>query len=135
MPRATGRETYVRFVVARRDTQSDQRMGIFTALYDLDRAGELTSYEGAWFATVERWFDKNLKRPADLAWSSRPNAPRRAISWMKMSAPDHVSRLRELVELLRYKDIEVKELRTEKPGYIVFEDDFQVAAIPFSETI
>jgi hypothetical protein len=54
---------------------------------------------------------------------------------MKMSAKDHVARMRELVQLLRHKDISVDELRTEKPGYVVYEDEFQVTAIPFSDTL
>ena len=39
--------------------------------------------------------------------------------------------MRELTSLLRHKDVEVEELRTEKPEYVVYEDAFQVAAIPF----
>jgi hypothetical protein len=129
-------ETYVRFVVARRDERSDQQLGIFSALYEMEKAGELADHELEWFVTIERWFDQNLKRPSRLTWSSRPNAPRRAITWLKMSAKEHVAGLRELASLLRHKDVEVEELRTEKPGYVVYEDDFQVAAVPFgAETL
>ena len=127
--------SYVRFVIARRDEDTDQQMGIFMALYELEKSGELTAYEIDWFASIERWFDTNLKRPSNFAWSSRPNAPRRAITWMKTSARDHVARMRELVHLLRHKEIGVDELRTDKPGYVVYEDEFQVTAIPFSDTL
>lgn len=40
--------------------------------------------------------------------------------------------MRELTVLLEHKDIAVEEFRTDKPGYIVYEDDYQVAAIPFT---
>jgi hypothetical protein len=126
--------TYVRFVVARRDANTDHQMGIFVTLYELDEAGDLAPHEVDWFVSIERWLNKNLKRPADFAWSTRPNAPRRAISWMKMSAKDLVAHMRELAELLRHKDIAVEELRTEKPGYLVYEDEFQVTAVPFKDT-
>ena len=122
---------YVRFVVAERDESSQQLKGVFTALYDLEERGELAAHEAEWFRTAERWFNRHLRRPRRLAWSSRPNAPERAISWLKLSAAEHVSRLRELVTLLEHKDVPVQEFRTEKPGYIVYEDDHQVAAIPF----
>lgn len=122
---------YVRFVIAQRDEDSDQQRGIFSALYALERDGRLASYETDWFRAIEEWFNVHLKRPDRLAWSSRPNAPRRAITWLKMSATEHVSRMRELVALLEYKDIPVEELRTDNPGYIVYEDEHQVAAIPF----
>jgi hypothetical protein len=129
-------ETYLRFVVSQRDERSDQQAGIVSVLYEMEKAGELADHELEWFVTVERWFDENLKRPGRFAWSSRPNAPRRAITWLKMSADEHVARMRELASLLRHKDVEVEELRTEKPGYVVYEDDFQVTAIPFgAETL
>lgn len=126
-------EMYVRFVVAKRDDDSEQQMGIFTALYEMERAGDLADHELEWFVTLERWFDQHLPKPNRFNWSSRPNAPRRAITWLKMSATEHVSRMREITSLLRHKDVDVDELRTEKPGYIVYEDQFQVAAVPFGK--
>jgi hypothetical protein len=123
---------FVRFVIARRDMRSDQRVGVFSALYEMEDAGELASHELEWFAAIDRWFDHNMKRPSRFAWSNRPNAPRRAITWLKMSAKEHVNQMRQLVSLLEHKDIDVEELRTDKPGYVVYEDEFQVAAIPFS---
>lgn len=123
---------FIRFVVAVRDETSDQQSGVFQAIYRLERAGELLPHESEWFAGIERWFNANLKSPSRLTWSSRPNAPRRAISWFKLSATAHIARMRELVVLLEHKDITVEEFRTDKPGYIVYEDDHQVAAIPFT---
>jgi hypothetical protein len=123
---------FVRFVVSEKHERSDQERGIFSALYDPERRGDLASYELDWFRAGEAWFDEHLRRPARLAWSSRPNAPERAITWLKASAEEHVSRMRELVALLEHRDITVREYRSERPGYIVYEDDYQVAAIPFT---
>ncbi len=39
--------------------------------------------------------------------------------------------MRELVGLLEHKGIPVTELRTDKPGYILYEDECQVVAMPF----
>lgn len=125
---------YVRFIVHQRDESSDAPGGVFTAIYDLVDRGELLPHELAWFREMEGWFNEHLKRPARLAWSRRPNAPRRALSWFKASATAHVTRMRELVALLEHKDVAVREVRSERPGYIVFEDAFQVAAIPFADT-
>ena len=123
---------FVRFVVTERHESSDQERGVFSALDDLERRGELAAYELEWFQVTEAWFNKHLRRPDRFAWSSRPNAPERAISWLKLSATNHVRRMRELVALLEHKDIPVRELRTERPGYVVYEDDHQVVAIPFA---
>jgi hypothetical protein len=38
------------------------------------------------------------------------------------------------MDRLEDKDIGVRELRTERPGYILYEDEHQVAAMPFAET-
>ena len=124
--------TFVRFAVATRDDTSDQQQGIFTALYALEHAGALLPHEQQWFADIARWFNTNLARPRRLAWSSRPNAPKRAISWLKLSATEHVTRMRELVALLEHKDVAVEEFRTDKPGSIVYEDEHQVSAVPFT---
>jgi hypothetical protein len=123
---------YIRVAVSARDESSDQPRGIFTELYALERSGKLEAYELQWFHDITWWFNKNLKTPDRLAWSSRPNAPKRAISWLKLSAAEHVRRMRELATLLEHKDIAVDEIRTEKPGYILYEDEHQVAAMPFS---
>jgi hypothetical protein len=122
---------YIRFVVSERDEDSGRERGVFSALYALEEDGELAQYERDWFHEAEAWFNENLRHPDRLAWSSRPNAPERAISWFKASAVDHVSRMRELVALLEHKAIVVTELRTERPGYVVYEDEHQVAAMPF----
>jgi len=122
---------YIRFVVSEHDDSSDRARGIFSALYALERRGELAPYELEWFRSAEGWLNEHLRRPDRLAWSSRPNAPERAVTWIKASAVEHVSRLRELVALLEHKAIVVEELRTERPGYVVYEDEHQVAAMPF----
>ena len=121
--------TYLRFVVAARDARSGHAQGVFTALYALERRGELAPYEVEWFRAAEEWFNEHLKAPTTLERSR--GAPAGAITWLKASASEHVSRLRELVALLEHKDHAVDELQTEAPGYIVYEDEHQVAAVPF----
>jgi hypothetical protein len=123
---------YLRFVVSERHENSDREAGIFSALYALERGGELDAGEIAWFREAEAWLNANLSRPDRFAWSSRPNSPEQAISWFKATAGKHVSRVRELVSLLEHKGIAVSELRTEKPGYVLYEDQHQVVAMPFS---
>jgi hypothetical protein len=116
---------YIRFAVSR-------QRGVFTAIYELERDGALLPHEIEWFRTIETWFNDNLPRPSRLSWSSRPKAPDHAISWLKTSAVEHVTRMRQLVALLVHKDVVVDEHLTERPGYIVYEDEYQIAAIPFS---
>jgi hypothetical protein len=40
-----------------------------------------------------------------------------------------------LKHILESHGIVVDVIKTNRPGYVVYEDDFQVAAEPFSETV
>jgi hypothetical protein len=122
---------YVRFAISERDENSDQGRGVFNAIYDLEERGELEQHELAWFAEVEKWLDAHRRVPTKLTRSRRRSARNRAICWLKMAAVDHVSRMREAATMLEHHGVPVLELRTERPGYIVYEDEYQVAAIPF----
>jgi hypothetical protein len=43
--------------------------------------------------------------------------------------------MREIVGILDAHDIAVDVIHTTRPGYVVYEDKYQVAAEPFSETV
>jgi hypothetical protein len=122
---------FVRFVISNRDEDSQYEQGIFTAIYELEERGDLAPHEALWFHEIECWFSRHLRAPTRLTRSRKPNARKRAICWLKFSAVEHVSRIREAVALLEYKGEPVQELQTERPGYVVYEDEFQVAAVPF----
>ena len=115
---------YLRFAVHARDDDSKREKGLFTALYEVHDAGRLTDYETTWFKEQELWFRKHLKRPEPL---TEPTA----ILWFRSTATEHISRMRALAALLDHKDTPVTVFETVKPGYIVYEDEYQVAAIPF----
>ena len=123
--------SFLRFVVASADPRTGEPTGLFTALYALERAGRLADHELDWFREQERWFNEHLPRPERLARSDRSGAHPAAILWFKASALEYVSRMRALVALLAEKDVPVQVLSTTRPGYVVYEDDAQVAAEPF----
>jgi hypothetical protein len=123
--------TYLRFVVPARHRISQEPTGLFTAMYALQRQGELQPAELIWWRTVSRWFNKHLPAPNAAARSRRPHAPNRAIFWFKSSATEHVSRMREIATILEAHGVTVEVLQSARPGYVVYEDAFQVAADPF----
>src|SRR5256885_2310981 len=116
---------FLRFVINRRDEASRRDQGLFTALYALADSGHLSNYERVWFEEQERWFTRHLKRPHGLTQPS-------AVLWFKASATEHIARMRALSALLQHKDVAVEVLETGKPGYVVYADEHQVAAIPFT---
>ncbi|MCP4268264.1 MAG: hypothetical protein GY777_22270 [Candidatus Brocadiaceae bacterium] len=83
---------------------------------------------------MNKWFYKNLKKPDSFSKSNKPNAHHHAISWYKDAAKEHIAKMYELPGMLEAHDVHVTVIRTERPGYIVYEDNFQVAAIAVKET-
>jgi hypothetical protein len=125
---------FIRFVTHKIDEDSGRRRGIFQAISDLEHAGVLLSYEQETYDAVYEWFRKNLKKPRSFTRSSKPHAKNVALSWFKDSAKEHVAKIYEIFAILEAHDVRVEVLQTERPGYVVYEDDFQVAAEPFQDT-
>ena len=126
--------SYLRFVIPQNDEDSGRRQGLFQALYNLDKSGALFPHEKRQWDEIKQWFDMKLQKPKSFSRSSKPHSKNVAISWFKDTAVEHIRQMRSLMEILEEHGIHVETLRTERPGYIVYEDKFQVAAVPFTET-
>ena len=122
---------YVRFVVDEIDPDSGVELGIFQAAYRLSRAGQLDPCAEAWWADIDGWFGRRLETPNRFARSRRPGANECAISWFRASATRHIARAHEIAALLAEHHVASRMVRTRRPGYVVYEDRFQVAAEPF----
>jgi len=125
---------FIRFVIEHVDPQSGRRRGVFQTVYDLLDGTIINDIERQQLREHLAWFEKNLAAPRRFARSRKPRAARRAIVWFKGSAVEHISRMRQLVHVLREHGVAVSELSTERIGYVVFEDPHQVAAEPFADT-
>jgi hypothetical protein len=73
----------------------------------------------------------HLHVPDRFARSRRPGARGAAVCWFKAGAAWQIALAREVCALLAQHDVASRMLRTDRPGYIVYEDDAQVAAEPF----
>jgi hypothetical protein len=125
---------YVRFIVAHLDPDSGARQGLFQAAATLRRENALTPDERVRLDSIFEWFDVNLKKPARFNRSNRPHRKAKAISWFKSSAKEHIAQVRAIAYILEMHGLVTEMIKTRRPGYTVYEDDFQVAAEPFSET-
>jgi hypothetical protein len=126
---------FIRFVVHQSDTDSGRRQGLFQAMAALKEAGELLEHEQDRYCEIYGWFRENLKVPSSFTRSSKPHAKKVALSWFKYTATAHIAKMREMSDILRSDGVAVDVIRSVRPGYLVYEDDFQVAAEPFQETV
>ena len=125
---------FIRFVVNEICKDSQKRTGVFDVIYRLIDENKLLIEEEQRMKVILEWFSKNLQKPDSFSRSSRNNPVDKAISWFKDSANEHILKIREIISVLETHGIHVEMIKTERPGYIVYEDEFQVAAEPFHET-
>lgn len=126
---------FVRFVIHQNDPDSGRRQGLFQALTDLDHGGVLDSHQIELYDEVYDWFKTNLRKPRSFTRSSKPHAKKVALSWFRSTATAHIAKMRVLAHILDAHGVAVDVIRTARPGYIVYEDEYQIAAEPFSETV
>jgi hypothetical protein len=122
---------FVRFVVAQEHPHTNEPMGIFEAVRLLPRVGRIADWDERRLGELREWFLAHLPLPERVARSQRPNATHRALSWFKASATECIANARELAAILEANDIRTEMLTSERPGYVVYEDEFQVLAEPF----
>lgn len=125
------KQTYLRFVVNYKDPSSNKRQGLFHALSRLKDKNLLTEIQSELHEALKDWFNNNLLVPDKF---SRSRTSSRAICWFKSSAVKHVSKMRDMSQILKEHDIVVDMIKTDNPGYIVYEDEDQICAEPFKET-
>ena len=122
---------FVRFVVARQHPDTGVQTGIFEAIKQLPRVGRIADWDEVRLAEIMTWFRTRLPFPERVARSRRPNGHHAAVSWFRASATEHIAMARELAAILDAHDIRTEMLTTDRPGYVVYEDEFQVLAEPF----
>jgi hypothetical protein len=124
---------YIRFVnksVINIDSCQDQ--GVFCEAFALRDNGSLSEEEKE-LARLLDWFDANLETPTKFARVKKPlhRAKKVAICWFKETATKHIVKIKGFLDLLSHHGAVVSQIETRKPGYITYEDEFQVAAMPF----
>lgn len=125
---------YLRFVIPVMDEKSRRRQGVFQTAYDLRDSGRLPEYQQDELRELLRWFSENLKEPERFSRSRRSGAHAHAISWFKDFAGECIGRIRHICRILGENDVPTEMISTERPGYVVYEDEHQVVAEPFWET-
>jgi hypothetical protein len=127
---------FVRFVTPDLHRESQQELGVFHAAGKLRDSGSLSEAEETLLQEIRDWFNINLEKPKRFTSAKPPYYRRRqnGISWFKDSARAHIGKMQEMVALLKHHDVFVRMIRTARPGYVVYEDEFQLVAVPFADS-
>ncbi|GAB2499512.1 hypothetical protein GCM10027084_11140 [Pseudoxanthomonas sangjuensis] len=122
----------LRFVIPDRDRRTGQFTGLMSAAYDLLRAGDMPQAEEDELRRHVEWVETNVPVPARFARKRNVSHKQtHGISWVKADAVDLVSRFRAIAGIAERHGLVVELLQTDRPGYIVHEDAWQVVAEPF----
>jgi hypothetical protein len=120
-----------RFAILQKDKRSQSGQGLFHAAESLRANKQLAEDEDALVREIFDWFNRKLPHPTRFARAARPHAECKGISWFKDTAEGFISRMEELAVVLAEHGHVVERLTTERPGYVVYEDQYQVVAEPF----
>lgn len=118
---------YIRFVIGRNDEDSHVEQGVFQAAAQALEWQSITGSEADELNELRTWFNENLEKPTSFGRDKL----RLGICWFKTDATEHVSRVWAMVRILERNGIYVKKIRTDKPGYLIYEDEWQLVAEPF----
>jgi hypothetical protein len=118
---------YVRFVIGRTDEDSHVEQGIFQAAALALEWQQITGSDADALNELCDWFGDNLNKPTSFG----RDRLRLGICWFKTGAAEQISRVWEMVRILERNGIYVKKIRTDKPGYVIYEDEWQLVAEPF----
>jgi len=135
---STGSSSYLRFVLQQIHPDSGVPEGLFSTGYALRDDDETPPYDRDNLAAILSWFDDNMEVPTRFNRSSSKGVYRRTtkgISWFKTTAWEHIEKMRDLAAVLAEHGHLIDEIRTERPGYIVYEDTVQIVAEPFADTL
>jgi hypothetical protein len=118
---------YVRFVVGRKDEESHVELGIFHAAGQALEWRNVTGSDANELKELQAWFNQNLEKPTSFG----RDRLRLGICWFKTDAAEHISRIWAMVQILERNGVFVQKIRTDRPGYLIYEDEWQLVAEPF----
>jgi len=117
---------FVRLTILRPHPRSLLPQGLFAPAYALRR-------EGCCPAGLEDWLDETLDWLEEHLFAPCIGEPR-AIFWLRDEWQIVLEKMWALATILREADEGVEVVKTSHPGYVVYEDSVQVAAVPFRDT-
>ncbi|OSZ82756.1 hypothetical protein CAP35_05695 [Chitinophagaceae bacterium IBVUCB1] len=124
---------FIRFITEFKNEYDEIETGVFQAVGYLCRTDVMYDYDKKHLMEIRGWFNANLEKPTRFSKSLKKNAPKVSLAWFKSTATEHLKRMYEMKVIIEKYDITVLVIKRENPGYIVYEDDFQVSTLPHKD--
>jgi hypothetical protein len=123
---------YLRFTTQFTNPYGEMQTGIFMALKYLREDYLLTNNEDVKkLKELTVWFSENLKKPDRLSTGTSKHNANVSLSWFKDTANDHLKKMQDFIKIAEHYDIVIERIISKNPGYVVYEDEYQVSAVPF----
>lgn len=122
LSRHPARGTILRFIVF---DQEWGWTGVFQGRWMIRESSELPDSVQSCYRSNRDWFNRHLHSPR--------NVNPKWIFWFRAEAAECIDRIREMIEIYRVAGHEVRMQATRDPGYILYQDEHQIAAIPQKE--
>lgn len=119
---------YLRFTLPELDPDSGREYGVFQAAHRLVESERLADWEDRQLREALRWF--NVQLPAPKCYR---RGRKTTICWFKKDARTCVNRIWEMIWIMREHGFNPLLFTTSRPGRVLYEDAFQVAAIPCND--
>ena len=110
------------------DSDSRQTQGVFQLAYLLYEGDLVTAPDKESLRAILVWFERHLIVPDKIEIHSS------AIFWYKSNSIVLTQSTWKIAEILNKYGANIEFIRSGKPGYVIYEDDYQIAAIPFRDT-
>jgi hypothetical protein len=129
-------QMFTRMVIAPWHPNVYPANGLFKVAYSLRDGLAISPRDRQRLEEALKWFETNLATPARFNRSKSKGYYRRSnvgLSWFKPSATQHVSNARKLASIVAGYGHVVKEIATDRPGFVIYEDEYQLVAQPFRD--
>lgn len=123
---------FLRFACRRVDLRTGQPLGLMTLAYEVLRSDGLIDAEADELRGYLDWFEHHLPIPSRFSRTRNvSHKETHGIAWLKPGADAAISRAYAIAEILERHGHDIDVMRTQRPGYVVYEDEMQVVAEPF----
>jgi len=122
---------YIRFITQFINEDQKIETGIFHTLRFICEHSLTLDEDKLKLKTLNGWFTANLDRPDKFSNATRNHPAPISLSWFKDSAKEHIKKVYEFIEILEKYHLVIDKVTSKNPGYIIYEDDYQVSAVPF----